>query len=137
MKKIILVLAVLAGAAGMASAQDNSQKINKKNLVIKEWNTDVKTNAQILDHTTTYNSDGRKIEEIEYSPNGVKWRKRFEYNAAGKVTKELVYDNHNRLQTYKTYEYNEFGRKKTQCTYDAKRKLLVTKIYEYIAEDAN
>lgn len=137
MKKIILVLAVLAGAAGMASAQDNSQKINKKNLVIKEWNTDVKTNAQILDHTTTYNSDGRKIEEIEYSPNGVKWRKRFEYNAARKVTKELVYDNHNRLQTYKTYEYNEFGRKKTQCTYDAKGKLLVTKIFEYIAEDAN
>ena len=137
MKKIILVLAVLAGAAGMASAQDNSQNINKNNLVIKEWNTDVKTNAQILDHTTTYKSDGRKIEEIEYSPSGVKWRKRFEYNAAGKVTKELVYDNHNRLQTYKTYEYNEFGRKKTQCTYDAKGKLLVTKIFEYIAEDAN
>lgn len=58
MKKIILVLAVLAGAAGMASAQDQTaQKINKKNLVIKEWNTDVKTNAQILDHTTTYNSE--------------------------------------------------------------------------------
>lgn len=138
MKKLILVLAMLAGAAGMAGAQDQpTQKINKKNLVIKEWNTDVKTNAQILDHTTTYNSEGRKIEEIEYSPSGVKWRKRFEYNAAGKVTKELVYDNHNRLQTYKTYEYNEFGRKKTQCTYDAKGKLLVTKIFEYIAEDAN
>ncbi len=81
---------MMAGAAGIAGAQDQpTQKINKKNLVIKEWNTDVKTNAQILDHTTTYNSEGRKIEEIEYSPNGVKWRKRFEYNAAGKVTKEL------------------------------------------------
>ncbi|MBR5166636.1 MAG: hypothetical protein IKW86_01050 [Salinivirgaceae bacterium] len=135
MKKIILLLAVLAGAAGMASAQDNTQKINKKNLVIKEWNTDVKTNAQILDHTTTYNPDGKKIEEVEYSPAGVKWRKRFEYNAAGRVSKELVYDKNNRLMTYKTFEYNEFGRKKTQCTYDAKGKLLVTKIFEYIAED--
>ena len=135
MKKIILLLAVLAGAAGMASAQDNTQKINKKNLVIKEWNTDVKTNAQILDHTTTYNPEGKKIEEVEYSPAGVKWRKRFEYNAAGRVSKELVYDKNNRLMTYKTYEYNEFGRKKTQCTYDAKGKLLVTKIFEYIAED--
>ncbi|MBO4603387.1 MAG: hypothetical protein J5651_09535, partial [Salinivirgaceae bacterium] len=135
MKKIILMLAVLAGAAGMVNAQDNSQKINKKNLVIKEWNTDVKTNAQILDHTTTYNPEGKKIEEVEYSPAGVKWRKRFEYNAAGKVSKELVYDKNNRLMTYKTFEYNEFGRKKTQCTYDAKGKLLVTKIFEYIAED--
>ena len=135
MKKIILMLAVLAGAAGMANAQDNSQKINKKNLVIKEWNTDVKTNAQILDHTTTYNPEGKKIEEVEYSPAGVKWRKRFEYNAAGRVSKELVYDKNNRLMTYKTFEYNEFGRKKTQCTYDAKGKLLVTKIFEYIAED--
>ncbi|MBO7478607.1 MAG: hypothetical protein J6U04_11840 [Salinivirgaceae bacterium] len=135
MKKIILLLAVLAGAAGMASAQDNTQKINKKNLVIKEWNTDVKTNAQILDHTTTYNPEGKKIEEVEYSPAGVKWRKRFEYNAAGRVSKELVYDKNNRLMTYKTFEYNEFGRKKTQCTYDAKGKLLVTKIFEYIAED--
>lgn len=135
MKKIILLLAVLAGATGMASAQDNTQKINKKNLVIKEWNTDVKTNAQILDHTTTYNPEGKKIEEVEYSPAGVKWRKRFEYNAAGKVSKELVYDKNNRLMTYKTFEYNEFGRKKTQCTYDAKGKLLVTKIFEYIAED--
>ena len=135
MKKIILLLAVLAGAAGMASAQDNTQKINNKNLVIKEWNTDVKTNAQILDHTTTYNPEGKKIEEVEYSPAGVKWRKRFEYNAAGRVSKELVYDKNNRLMTYKTFEYNEFGRKKTQCTYDAKGKLLVTKIFEYIAED--
>ena len=135
MKKIILLLAVLAGAAGMANAQDNTQKINKKNLVIKEWNTDVKTNAQILDHTTTYNPEGKKIEEVEYSPAGVKWRKRFEYNAAGRVSKELVYDKNNRLMTYKTFEYNEFGRKKTQCTYDAKGKLLVTKIFEYIAED--
>ena len=119
----------------MANAQDNTQKINKKNLVIKEWNTDVKTNAQILDHSTTYNPEGKKIEEVEYTPSGVKWRKRYEYNAAGKVSKELVYDKNNRLMTYKTFEYNEFGRKKTQCTYDAKGKLLVTKIFEYIAED--
>ena len=135
MKKLIVMLAVLAGAAGMVNAQDNTQKINKKNLVIKEWNTDVKTNAQILDHTTTYNPEGKKIEEVEYSPAGVKWRKRFEYNAAGKVSKELVYDKNNRLMTYKTFEYNEFGRKKTQCTYDAKGKLLVTKIFEYVVED--
>ena len=136
MKKLIVMLAVFCSAVGMAVAQDApTQKINKKNLVIKEWNTDVKTNAQILDHTTTYNPEGKKIEEVEYSPAGVKWRKRFEYNAAGRVSKELVYDKNNRLMTYKTFEYNEFGRKKTQCTYDAKGKLLVTKIFEYVVED--
>jgi len=134
MKKYILILTALLATAVAVNAQD--KKINKKNLVIKEWNTSGKTSTQVLDHTTTYNAEGRKIEEIEYTPDGVKWRKRFEYNAAGKVTKELVYDRNNRLQNYKVIEYNEFGRKKIQCTYDAKGKLLVTKVFEYIAEDA-
>jgi len=133
MRKYILAIAVLIGTVSAVGAQE--KKLNKKNLVIKEWNTSVRTNAQILDHTTTYNSDGKKIEEIEYTSDGVKWRKRYEYNAAGKVSKELVYDKNNRLQTYKTFEYNEFGRKKTQYTYDAKGKLLVMKVFEYIVED--
>ena len=131
------MLAVLAGAAGMVNAQDNSQKINKKNLVIKEWNTDVKTNAQILDHTTTYNPEGKKIEEVEYSPAGVKWRKRFERDVNGKVVTEYVYDARNKLQTYKKFEYNELQRRKVQYTYNPKGKLLSIKHYEYIAQKAN
>ena len=118
-----------------AGAQD-TQKINKKNLVIKEWNTDPKGGNKVLDHVTTYNADGQKIEEIEYSGSKQKWRKRFEIGTNGKVSRELVYDEKNRLQTYKTFEYNEFLRKKVQYTYNAKGKLLSVKHFEYIAQDA-
>ena len=66
---------------------------------------------------------------------GQKWRKRFEYGADGRVSRELVYDERNKLQTYKTFEYNEFDRKKIQYTYNAKGKLIGIKQYEYIAQD--
>ena len=117
------------------SAQE-AQKINKKNLVIKEWNTDAKTNARILDHQTTYNPDGKKVEEIEYGQRGQKWRKRYEYGADGKVSRELIYDERNKLNSVKKFEYNEFGRKKTQYTYNNKGKLQTIKVFEYITEDA-
>ena len=136
MKRLLILLAsalLLVPAAGAQKAP----KMNKKNLVIKEWNTDPKGNNKVLDHITTFNADGRKTEEIEYNSDGQKWRKRFEYGADGKVSKELVYDHRNRLQTYKKFEFNEFGRKKIQYTYSAKGKLISIKQYEYIAQDGN
>jgi len=136
MKRISILAAVLLLAASGAFAQETTQKINKKNLVIKEWNTDANSKTRILDHVTTYNADGKKLEEIEYNSDGQKWRKRYEYDAAGKVVKESVYDERNRLDNYKKFEYNEFGRKKIQYTYTAKGKLKSIKVYEYIAEDA-
>ena len=136
MKKLLCLAAVLLLPVCGAFAQTATQKINKKNLVIKEWNTDAGTKAKVLDHVTTYNAEGRKIEEIEYGQSGQKWRKRFEYDAAGRVSLESVYDERNRLDNYKKFEYNEFSRKKTQYTYNAKGKLKSIKVYEYLAEDA-
>lgn len=137
MKRILIAIAALLLALPNAGAQEQAaQKINKKNLVIKEWNTDARSKHRVLDHQTTYNADGKKIEEIEYNSSGQKWRKRFEYNAAGKVSRELVYDEKNKLQSVKKFEYNEFGRKKTQYNYDAKGRLKTMKVFEYIAEDA-
>lgn len=137
MKRLLLIAIaalVLIPLAGAQTAQ--TQKINKKNLVIKEWNTDPKGGAKVLDHMTTYSPEGKKLDEVEYNSDGQKWRKRYEYGPDNKVSKELVYDNRNRLQTYKTFEYNEFGRKKVQYTYNAKGKLLTVKHFEYIAQDA-
>lgn len=144
MKKTLTLLLPLLLAAGLlcslplgAQQPGSAPKINKKNLVIKEWNTDPKGMNKVLDHVTTYNPDGRKVEEIEYNSDGQKWRKRFEYDAAGKVTKEFIYDNRNRLQNYKQFEYNEFGRKKVQYTYNPKGKLLGVKHFEYIAQETD
>jgi YD repeat-containing protein len=137
MKRILILLASALLLLPLAAGAQEAPKMNKKNLVIKEWNTDPKGNNKVLDHITTFNADGRKTEEIEYNSDGQKWRKRFEYGADGKVSKELVYDHRNRLQTYKKFEFNEFGRKKTQYTYNAKGKLISIKQYEYIAQDGN
>ena len=135
MKRLIILAAAALLFIPGAYAQEAPQ-INKKNLVIKEWNTDPKGSSKVLDHVTTFSAEGKKIEEIEYNSDGQKWRKRYEYGPDGKLSKELVYDNRNRLQTYKTFEWNEFSRKKVQYTYSAKGKLLSIKQYEYIAQDA-
>ena len=134
MKKLIIGLFAALLLVPAAFAQD-TPKINKKNLVIKEWNLDPKGASKVLDHVTTFSPDGKKLEEIEYGSSGQKWRKRFEYGPDGKVARELIYDERNRLQTYKTFEYNEFSRKKVQYTYNAKGKLLAVKQFEYLAQD--
>ena len=136
MKRLLILAAAALLLVPGAGAQE-AQKINKKNLVIKEWNTDPKGGHKVLDHTTTFSPEGKKIDEVEYGSDGQKWRKRYEYGANGKMCRELVYDEHNRLQTYKTFEWNEFSRKKVQYTYNAKGKLLSVKHYEYLAQDAD
>ena len=134
MKRTILSLAAaLLLVALPAVAQ---QRINKKNLVVKEWRTDANTNQKMLDHTTTYGPEGRKIEEIEYGSKGQKWRKRYEYGADGRRSKEYVYNEQNRLVAYKTFEYNEFGKKKKQITYNPKGKATSVKLFEYLTENA-
>ena len=136
MKRTAVILASLCLLVPLLGSAQTPKKINKKNLVIKEWNADAKGAHKVLDHTTTYSPEGQKMEEIEYNSDGQKWRKRYDYGADGKVSKEYVYDGKNRLQTYKTFEYNEFGRKKVQYTFNPKGKLLGVKYFEYIAQDA-
>ncbi|MBQ7195654.1 MAG: RHS repeat protein [Bacteroidales bacterium] len=141
MKKIICIITVLAAALafmpGVHAQNDTAvPSMNKKNLLVKEWNTNAK-GAKIIDHLTVYSPEGKKIEEIEFDSYGKqKWRKRFEWGENLRMTRELLYDEHNRLVNFKKFEYNEFGKKKTQYTYDPKGRLISTKIIEYITEDA-
>ena len=136
MKKVILT-AVLVLLPVFAAFSQGEMKLNKKNLVVKEWNTSVKGSSGTLDHITTYSSEGKKLEEIEYDSAGKqKWRKRYEWDQNGRMQRELVYDEHNRLVNFKKFDYNEFGKKKVQYTFDPKGKLISTKVFEYIAQDA-
>ena len=129
---------ILRTASRTVPAQDNSsQAINKKNLVVKEWNSNAKGGARSIDHITIYSPEGKKIEETEYDSAGKqKWRKRYEWGENGRMTRELLYDERNRLVNYKKFEYNEFGKKKMQYTYDPKGRLTSTKSFEYISQDA-
>lgn len=133
----ILTIVLLFPFLGAFAQNGNTgSTLNKKNLVVKEWNTNAKGVVSTLDHVTTFSPDGKKLEEIEYDSAGKqKWRKRFEWGENGKVSRELVYDERNRLVNYKKFEYNEFGKKKVQYTYDAKGRLVATKLFEYITAD--
>ena len=135
-KFALLVLMSFCCVWTMVQDTVQSKKLNKMNMVVKEWNTDAKTNRKILDHVTTYNPDGKKIEEIEYGLDGQKARKRYESGSDGRMLRELVYNERNVLDNYKKYEYNEFGKKHTQYTYDSKGKLKSMKVFEYITQDA-
>ena len=128
MKRIITIMALaLIAFTAWGQTAEQAPKMNKKNLVVKEWNTNAKGVASTLDHITTYSPEGKKIDEIEYDAAGKqKWRKKYEWGADGRMA---------RLVNYKTFEYNEFGKKKVQYTYNAKGKLLGTKIYEYKTQE--
>ncbi len=128
MKTKILLTVLLSFCAVSASAQ---VKADKRNLTLKEWNVDEGTNQKVLDHQTTYNSKGKKVEEAEYDRKGQKWRKKYEYSPEGTLLRVLVYDSSNRLDNVRKFEYNELGHKKTEYIYDSKGKLKRFKLYEY------
>ena len=70
MKRSIVFLSILwLAMAGMAqvsvSPETLAKRAKRKNLTVKEWNTDQSTKTRWLDHVNVYDSEGRKIEEIE------------------------------------------------------------------------
>ena len=76
MKKFLILLFVsLMAFPSIMSAQDLdaatlAKRAGRKNLTIKEWNTDAKSKTRWLDRVTTYDDQGRKIEQIEYASYG-------------------------------------------------------------------
>ena len=132
MKKLIYILLFFAAGLLPLSAQEAGQKsLDKRNLVTREWNTDVSTNLKYLDHETVYNAEGRKIQETEYTKTGKLWTKKFEYGPDGKVVRELTYNAKGKLDNIQKFEYNEYGKKQAVYTYDAKGKAVKIKIFEY------
>lgn len=130
-----IVAWLLSALPVLAQSQSVVANPAKKNLVVKEWNTDVRSNNKYLDRVTTWNEMGKKIEEIEYCATGQQWRKRYEHGPDGRVSKEYLYDANNRLVNYKVFEYNELG-KKTQTTYLPSGKVKTIKVYEYSVANA-
>ena len=78
---LILLMLTLFAMPYQVSAQELdaatlAKRAGRKNLTIKEWNTDAKSKTRWLDRVTTYDEQGRKIEEITkpgiYIVNGKK-----------------------------------------------------------------
>ena len=139
MKRIFIVLFFIFSVCAAASAQNLTEaelakREARRNMTIKEWNTDAKTKTRWLDRVTTYDSEGRKIEEIEYASYGQKWREPYEYGDHGRIVKEVYYDDRDKPQLIRKYEYNEDGTKKKQYNYLPNGKLKTIKVFEYIVE---
>ena len=138
-RQIFIILAVLLGFLNVAvcNAQDLdaatlAKREGRKNLTIKEWNTDAKSKTRWLDRVTTYDSLGRKIEQTEYASYGQKWRETYEYGEDGRVSREVEYDDRDKPKIIRKYEYNADGTKKKQYNYAPNGKLVTIKVFEYV-----
>lgn len=140
MKQRLVCLASMLLCATVAYSQLTPEQLAKrerrKNLTVKEWNTDSKSKTKWLDHLTVYDNQGRKVEEIEYSNYGQVERVTCEYDeVTGKVAKEVVYDDRNKPVRIRKYEYNPDGTKRRQYNYMPNGKLYSVKVFEYIFDD--
>lgn len=139
MKRIIsicLMLLCASAAYAQLTPEQLAQRSKRKNLIVKEWNTDTKSKTKWLDHLTTYDDHGRKIEEVEYTTYGQKERTTCEYGPNGRIVKEVVYDDRNKPFRIRKYEYNTDGTKRKQYNYLPNGRLYSVKVFEYISADA-
>ena len=62
----------------------------------------------------------------------MKARCTYEYDANGKVSREVVYNDHNKAVRIRKFEYNADGTKKKQYNYAPNGKLQSVKEFEYV-----
>lgn len=139
MKRLFVLMAFLAigfGATAQVSESTIQKRENRKGMVLKEWNTAAGDKRSFLDRKTTYDELGRKIEEIEYARYGQKWRIVSEYppnsDITAKVTREIEYNDRDKVVRIRKFEYNEDGSKKRQLNYYPNGKLESVKTFEYV-----
>ena len=128
----LLLLMPLMGAYADVSPETLAKRAKRKNMTLKEWNTDAASRTKWLDHLTVYDAEGRKVEEIEYAVYGQVWRVVTEYDEQGQVSREVEYDGKNRPVRIRKYEYNDNGTKHKQYNYLPNGKLYSVKVFEYI-----
>ena len=131
-----LVFLLLAGTVMgqiMLTPEQLAKREKRKNLTVKEWNTDHNTKTKWLDRVKVYDSEGRCIEEIEYATYGQKWRITTEYDEkTGRVKEEVEYNDQNKPIRIRKYEWNKNGTKAKQYNYLPNGKLYSVKVFEYV-----
>lgn len=110
-----------------------AKREKRKNLTVKEWNVDAKTNTRWLDHIKVYDNQGRCVEEIEYATYGQCSRVTSTYDdVTGKVIEEVEYNDRNKPVRIRRYEWNADGTKAKQYNYLPNGKLYSIKVFEYV-----
>ncbi len=137
MKRLFILLCTalfVCTAFAQVAPETLAKRERRKNLTVKEWNTVQGSKTRFLDRMTTYDEQGRKVEEIEYTSYGQKYRITYEYDATGAVSKEVEYDDRNKPVRIRKYEYNADGTKHKQYNYLPNGKLYSIKVFEYIID---
>lgn len=141
MKKLLFLILMISTVPVFAQSVSDAtiqKRENRRGMVLKEWNTAVGSKMPFLDHVTTYDSLGRKIEEIEYANYGQKSRVVSEYppnsDVTAKVTREIEYNDRDKVVRIRKFEYNPDGSKCRQLNYYPNGKLESVKVYEYISK---
>ncbi len=133
---VCLLIAGTAFSQNLLTPEQLARREKRKNLTVKEWNTDAKTKTRWLDHVKVYYSQGRCIEEIEYATYGQRSRTTYAYDeTTGKVTEEVEYNDRNKPVRIRKYEWNADGTKAKQYNYLPNGKLYSVKVFEYIFSD--
>ena len=143
MKRLVIVLTFffffIVDLAQTVLLSTVIKRENRKGMTIKEWNTMAGSKRAFLDHVTTYDAMGRKIEEIEYASYGQKSRVVFEYpegsDITAKVLREIEYNDRDKVVRIKKFEYNDDGTKKRQLNYYPNGKLESVKTFEVIFKE--
>ena len=138
---LVLVFAFLGFGAFAQTVKESTviKRENRKGMTVKEWNTQAGSKRAFLDHVTTYDELGRKIEEIEYASYGQKSRVVSEYppdsDVTAKVVREIEYNDRDKVVRIRKFEYNEDGTKKRQLNYYPNGKLESVKTFEVVFRD--
>ena len=140
MKRLLFIVIALFVAQGLdapaLSPEELAKRAKRKNLTVKEWNTDSNKKQRWLDNLKTYDEKGRKIEEIEYNQFGQIERETCEYDpVSDRIIREVVYDDRNKVKLVRKYEYNDDATKHKQYNYLPNGKLYTIKVFEYIFEE--
>lgn len=138
----LLILMLVLGLCTFAQSVSEGTVVKRerrRGMTVKEWNTPTGSKQAFLDHVTTYDSLGRKIEEIEYASYGQKSRVVSEYPAGSgvtaKVSREIEYNDRDKVIRIRKFEYYDDGTKKRQLNYYPNGKLESVKVFEYIPKD--
>ena len=138
----LLIMMLVLGLCTFAQSVSEGTVVKRerrRGMTVKEWNTPTGSKQAFLDHVTTYDSLGRKIEEIEYANYGQKLRVVSEYPAGSgvtaKVSREIEYNDRDKVVRIRKFEYYDDGTKKRQLNYYPNGKLESVKVFEYIPKD--
>ena len=136
-KHIVITFALLFAGMATATAQSPDRaamaRAKGKQLTVNEWKTTPDGKKSWIDHAEVYNAKGELIEEAEYSDYGTRlaWRSIYEYNSAGQLIKEVVYDERNRVSKIRTFEYDANGVCTRRMNYAADGRLNSYRKFEY------